>query len=160
MVIFPQIRKIRKQFTVVIYQNWVFNVLRTMVINPKNILNNCPGPILASNDNPTTMTIIFGSRATRLAYNMLWVALKSLKVINLALKDTLSYVNIQVYSLHLQQMGEVTDDWCQLVCMEFFGPRFTTKEGTQILNPFMDFFLLGWSCCTWWQQKLLPINPF
>jgi len=42
-----------------------------MVINPKNIPENCPGSVPASNDSPTTLGIIFGSRATKLAYNML-----------------------------------------------------------------------------------------
>jgi hypothetical protein len=42
-----------------------------MVINPKNIPENCPGSVPASNDSPTTLAIIFGSRATKLAYNML-----------------------------------------------------------------------------------------
>jgi hypothetical protein len=36
--------------------------LRTMVINPKNIPENCPGSVPASNDSPTTLAIIFGSK--------------------------------------------------------------------------------------------------
>ncbi len=58
-------------------------------------------------------------------------------------RDTMSYANIQVYSLHLQQMGEVVDDLCHLVCMEFFWPRFTTKEGTQNIGFMCGLLPIG-----------------
>jgi Na+/melibiose symporter-like transporter len=39
-------------------------------------------------------------------------------------------------------MGEVEDDWCHLACMEFFWPRFTTKEGTQNIRFIRGLLLL------------------
>jgi hypothetical protein len=42
--------------TVVAYQNWVFDFLRTMVMNPKNHPKNLWGSVPASNNHPILVT--------------------------------------------------------------------------------------------------------
>jgi hypothetical protein len=41
-------------------------------------------------------------------------------------------------------MVEVIDDWYHLVCMEFFWPRFKTKEGTHNIEFMCGLLPVGW----------------
>jgi hypothetical protein len=40
-------------------------------------------------------------------------------------------------------MGEIIDDWCHLVSIEFFWPRFRTKEGTQNIGFMCGLLPIG-----------------